>query len=167
MSGKIKRGVEDLLRRVTGFSTPIFGLEWQGPVSQRETIRHFLTFLEDRRVLFVPYMLEVEEHVSRSVLEIRQRCTETLAELPEDARASGAVRVIRAACRRFLTEPHPDFRNLYGSRDGPDRHGRAAFFTALGELRASVGAQVGLLALIYDLQVEGELASVLPAADDD
>jgi hypothetical protein len=142
----------------------VFGLSWEAPPPEREAVRAFLTYLEDRRVLFVPYILEVEDQVHRSVLDIRGRCTAALVSLPEGSHAADHIRAIRAACRRFMTEPRPDFRNAYHWRG--DGHGQAGFFTALGELRAAIGTRVAALALTYGVEIEGELASVLPALDD-
>jgi hypothetical protein len=71
---------------------------------------------------------------------------------------------MRAACREFLTEPHPDFPHT-----GQDRHhGRRAFsdgfFVALGKLRGTFGQQLAVLAYLYDIDIdiEAELASILP-----
>lgn len=157
---------QDLARRITGFSTPYFGLSWNPPQSERDTVRAFLTFLEDRRVLYNPFQLEVEGEVEHSVHIIRRSCTESLSTLPETSRAAGPIRIIRAACRRFLDVPHADFRNLY-VRDFSDFRKRAGFFTALGELRASIGTQIVILAVEYEIEVEAELASIFPLADDD
>lgn len=63
-------GLTDLARRITGFSTPFFGVQWTPLAAERDMVRGFLTFLEDRRVLFVPHHLEVHGEVERSVHEI-------------------------------------------------------------------------------------------------
>ena len=139
----------DLARRITGFSTPFFGVQWTPPSAERDAVRAFLTFLEDRRALYVPYEFETISYVVPSVQEIRRHCTETLGTLPEQSRAIASIRTIRAACRQFLHEPRLDMSN-------PDlklpvslrRYDMAVFFTALGELRAIVGLQIGILALL-------------------
>jgi hypothetical protein len=78
MHGSRRRlGLTELARRITGFSTPFFGVQWTPPANERDTVREFVTFLEDRRVLFTPYELEVEGQVERSVHAIRRRCTES------------------------------------------------------------------------------------------
>jgi hypothetical protein len=64
----------DLARRITGFSRPIFGVSWNPPAAERDTVRSFLTFLEDRHALFHQHQLEVESAVRHSVHAIRQRC---------------------------------------------------------------------------------------------
>jgi hypothetical protein len=165
-SSRRRLGLTELARRITGFSTPFFGVQWTPPSAERDTVRTFLTFLEDRRVLFTPYELEVEGQVERSVHDIRRRCTESLATLPEQSRANPPMRAIRAACRRFLDEPHGDFRNLY-MRDFGDFRDRAGFFTALGELRAIVGVQIAILAVQYKIELAAELATIVPAEDDE
>jgi hypothetical protein len=159
---KIK--LAELARRITGFSVPVFGLQWTPPKSERESVRALLTFLEDRRVLYTPENLEVVSEVERSVQEIRRRCTEILTELPEQSPAALAIRMIRAACRSFLDGPRADFRNLY-PRDLGDMRDRAGFFTALGELRASVGVQLAILAGRYEIELEAALASIVPFDD--
>jgi len=163
-STKVKIG--ELAKRITGFSVPWFGLQWNPTKSERETVRAFLTFLEDRRVLYTPWNLEVEGEVEHSVHEIRRKCTESLVELPENSPAVWPIRMIRGACRDFLDAPRADFRNLY-VRDYGDFRARAGFFTALGELRALVGIQVALLAVRYEIEVEEQLASIAPRADRD
>ena len=161
-STKIK--VAELARRITGFSVPGFGLQWTPAEDERKTIRTFLTFLEDRRVLYRPQHLELAGEVERSVLAIRQQCTETLSALPEQSPAVFSVRMIRAACRTFLDQPRADFRNLYPRDFDVDRTG-AGFFMALGELRARVGVQIAILSVRYQVEIEIELAAIVPLED--
>ncbi len=125
-------------------------------------IRKLVNFLEDRRVLFNPFALEVEWQVVESVTQIRVRLTEVLDELSEGSPGAAPVKAMRAACRRFLDEPHPRLPHI-GPRWGhPDGNG---FLVALGELRATVGTHLAFLATQYGIDVEGDLASVLPAED--
>ena len=56
----------DVASRVSGISTPIFGVSWTPPVSDVAVARRIVTFLEDRRVLYSPYEVEVPEHVVAS-----------------------------------------------------------------------------------------------------
>jgi hypothetical protein len=158
---------KDVARRITGFSTPIGGLQWEPPEDERKIARAFLTFLEDRRVLFNPYQLEIEEQVVQSLLTIREKATEAIARLPEGSQAVAPIKAIRAACRRFLDEPHADYRHLEHRmwHRGYPGGGDSGFFVALGELRATVGMQVANLAVAYGLTVDDDLASILPAED--
>ena len=45
----------EIAGRLSGFSTPIFGVQWEPPVIDRDVARRVISFLEDRRVLYDPY----------------------------------------------------------------------------------------------------------------
>jgi len=104
------------------------------PEPQRKVVRGLLAFLEDRRVLYNPYNIEIEREVSESVLEIRRELTRAIQALPEDSPAAPALRAMRAACREYLD----GFQRL------PHHMG---FMLALGELRAHFGLQIAFLAI--------------------
>lgn len=53
---------QQIIARLTGFSTPVFGIQWNPPESQRTVARRVIAFLEDRRVLFVPSEMESPDH---------------------------------------------------------------------------------------------------------
>lgn len=157
-SGKVTAATA---RRVTGISTPFGGLQWADPgPTEREIVRGFVVFLEDRRVLYNPFDLEVPSQVDHSVHEVRHQCTETLQRLGENAFAAVPIRAIRAACRRFHDDQSEEFR--FFDQRWHHHDGSPGFFVALGAFRAVVGQQVALLAAHYDLDIEGDLASVLP-----
>jgi len=159
---------KSLVHRLTGFSLPFFGVQWTPPADEREIVRGLLTALEDRRVLFVPHHLEVVSQVTSSVLQMREILTKTLQALPETSRAAGSIRAMRAACRHFLEEPMPDFRNVmrwHGARHWDDEEGSPSFFVALGELRSTFGTHIAALAYQYGLDIEPELAAILPSED--
>ncbi len=158
-----KLKAHNLARRITGISTPFGGVSWDPPEDERRAVRGFVMFLEDRRVLFNPHHLEIEGQVTQSTLSIREKATETLASLADDSHAMTPIKGMRAACRRFLDEPHPDYRHLEHGRFGHD----SGFFVALGELRATVGLHLATLIMAYDLEIEEELASILPMENDD
>ncbi|MCW1410746.1 MULTISPECIES: DUF6650 family protein [Rhizobium] len=166
--------VQEMLKRITGFSTPAFGIQWTPPASDRDAIRKFLALLEDRRALFNPLPAEVEDHVVSSIHMIRAECTTAVGILSKKAPGVAHVRAIGAACRRFLDEPYPTFDDIMDRRRDPhfdrDEHygglrrgtHPAAFFTALGELRAFVGTQIALLSAIYQIEIHGDLVRILP-----
>ena len=150
----------DLARRITGFSTPFGGLSWTAPAPEADAVRAFLTVLEDRRALFAPYHVEMEFAVAQSIEEVRHACTETISALQENSRAVEHIRAIRVACRQF-SDKAPEAHDLHRGR-GFGREASALFFTALGELRALIGVQVMALAYTYKLELEGDLASIIP-----
>jgi len=59
----------------------------------------------------------------------------------------------------------PDFRNVMRWRHRGDEEGDTSLFVALGELRATFGAHIAALAYQYCLDIEPELASILPYED--
>ncbi len=158
---KGERVTAETARRITGIGTPFGGIQWadSGP-SERDLVRRFILFLEDRRVLYNPAMLEVRSQVDHSIHEIRRECTESLRQLGESAFATVPIRAIREAGRSFHDGSNLEFRLVdFGLHRGDVD---AGFLVALGEFRATVGQQVALLAAHYDLDIEGDLATVLP-----
>jgi hypothetical protein len=156
--------LKEVLARVTGFSVPVFGVSWNPPQLEVASARRVLAYLEDRRVLYNPYHLEVAWECVQSVLDIRRFLTEAIGGLGADSKLANHLRAMRAACRAFLNA------TSYGDgRHGPARQHwmgpyESAFFTALGELRAAIGLHVAAIAIMHGLDVEGDLATILPAA---
>ncbi|MBB4199194.1 hypothetical protein CCR94_17560 [Rhodoblastus sphagnicola] len=156
----------DTARRITGISTPLGGIQWSdGGPSDADVVRRFLIFLEDRRVLYNAEDLEVTSQVERSVHEIREQSTKALQELGPRAFAVSPIRAIRAAGRRFHDDENEEFR--FFDAHSRDRGVGPGFFVALGAFRARVGQQVVFLAAHYDIDIEGDLATILPTPDDD
>jgi hypothetical protein len=61
----------EIANRVTGFSTPVFGIQWTPPRLDREVAERVIVFLEDRRVLYEAMEAAMPEYCVNSVLEIR------------------------------------------------------------------------------------------------
>lgn len=152
-------------RRITGVSIPLGGVQWADPgPSQRDRVRDYLLMLEDRRALYNPMWLETDSQVIGSLHDIRAASTEALRRFDEGDFATVPIRAIREACRRFHDDAQIDFPHM----DGGFRHGGSAgFFMALGALRATIGQQVAMLVGHYDLEVEGDLATILPQIDEE
>jgi hypothetical protein len=73
-------------------------------------------------------------------------------------------RVFYNSFRRFHNDQLEAFPHFDG--DWPHlRRGQPGFFLALGAFRATVGYQVALLAGRYGIDIEGDLASIIPDAD--
>lgn len=162
---KAGRVTAETARRITGISTPLGGIQWADPgPSERAHVRDFLLALEDRRALYNPMQIEVRGDVERSLGELRKDCTTGLRSLSEGAFAVPAIRAIREACRRFDDDAQLRFR-LYCRQDG-QLETDAGFFVALGALRATIGQQVALLAAHYDIDIESDLASIMPHLPD-
>ncbi|HXG20695.1 MAG TPA: DUF6650 family protein [Methylomirabilota bacterium] len=152
----------EVAQRITGFSTPVFGVSWNPPESSREIVRRLVAFLEDRRALYADFHMEYSPWVERSVLEIRTELTNALKSCPEEEQLTGPLRAMRAACRKFLDEmgpPKSRRRMLYPPE--------AMMWQALGELRGAFGLHLARLCAAFRVDVEPELANIFPAAEED
>jgi hypothetical protein len=111
---------KELLLRLTGLSTPVFGVSWAPPKAAIAVARKVLAFLEDRRVLYVPSEMETPDHCVRSVLDIRRFITETIGDLSPDDAIVPHLRAMRAACRKFLETVEADDRHIvaFGAHSG-------------------------------------------------
>ena len=139
---------KELASRLNGVQIPIFGVQWVPTEPERKVVRDVLTFLEDRRVLYNPGAWEMEGHVTESVLRIRETLTDAIQRLGEDSKAVPAMRAMRAACREYLNQSRERY-----SHD---------FSIDLGRLRALFGLQIAFLAIQYGVDLEEELAAIIP-----
>lgn len=151
----------EIASRLTGFSTPIFGVSWTPPTPDVEVARRVITFLEDRRVLFNPYEAEVPEEAIESVLQIRQFLTDVLANQRIGKALAEPLRAMRAACRAFLdkSDSPDELSNIvlpYGM--SYEAHPVQRTAQALREMRAEFGVHVAQIAVKYGLDVEEPLA---------
>ena len=128
----------EILTRLTGISTPVFGVTWTAPEAERAVARRVINFLEDRRVLYVPSEMELPRHCVESVLTIRTFLAHEL-EQSRSKNLTETLKAMQAACRKFLntvTERDPEI-----VRFG-DHHNHWAswvFNGALGEMRGVFG----------------------------
>jgi hypothetical protein len=152
----------EVAQRVTGISTPVFGVSWNPPEDKREIVRRLVAFLEDRRALYADFHMEYGPWVEKSVLEMRAEITGTLKTCPEDEHLTGPLRAMRAACRKFLDEmgPPDSRRRIFYPRE-------AMMWHALGELRGVFGLHLARLCAAFGVDVEPELATILPAGEED
>jgi hypothetical protein len=151
----------DIPKRLTGISTPIFGVSWTPPEDKRKTVRRLVAFLEDRRTLYADHHAEYGPWVEQSILEMRKELTDLLKHCSDDDELEGPIRAMRAACRKFLDRMGPleSARRIYYPRE-------ALMWEALGELRATFGLHLARLCAAYGVDVEPDLAAILPAADE-
>ena len=147
---------KQLAKRLTGISTPIGGLTWEPPVDESDMARKLLVFLEDRRVLYMPYDREIGMYVVDSIQEIRDRLTQDLEQISKSSVLGESTAAMRASCRKFLTQTQKPPRRVhhYGME--------GLFWQALGELRAIFGLHIARIACAYDLDVENTLEPILP-----
>lgn len=156
---------QNLLSRLGGVSAFGFGVSFKPTESDRTVIRELLTFLEDRRALYVQAIWEQPDHVVQSVQKMRTELTNALKRLGEKSPAADACRLMRTACRDFLNQAGRAGQPRSSSELSRDWQGEN-FLIALGALRATFGQQIALLAHLYEVDLEDHLASILPPVPD-
>ena len=156
MSKKITGGSLSLSAGVVGLTMDFE----RGGTDDAESARRVLLFLENRRILWVDRLEEEEAHCVASAIDIRNELTRELQQSTLSTGMTQSLKAIRAACREFVDAAGPDGRNFLHA------HGCEAnpFALALGRLKALVGVQLALLIREFDLDVEPQLACVLPPA---
>ena len=154
----------DIARRLTGLSTPVFGVSWNPPKPEIEIARRVISHLEDRRVLFNPTEMEVPQHCVESIIGIRATLSEALSELDAQSQLAQSLRAMRAACRKFLDTVGADPRVIeFGA--SPGHFASWQFTGAVGELRGVFGLHLAQVAASHGLDIEDDLASILPAEE--
>ena len=133
------------------------GVGWEVDATELMAVKKLIAFLEDRRVLYNPPHLEVQRDINISIDDIRSRCTDVIGTVDEKSPAAAAAREIRKACRKFLDNPRPHIGGFVGDD--------ASFVLAIGEFRAAVGIYVAALAGAYQIEVEQELANIMPSSE--
>lgn len=158
---------KEIINRTSGFSIPIFGIQWNPPELEISKARRIITFFEDRRVLYAPDSMEVAEHCFQSVLEIRKFLTAELGSLDSETELAKNLRAMRAACRKFLNETSDtDNRKIIIFAKDRGHWAGWKFYGDLGIMRSTFGLHIALIASSYGLDIEDELASILPSLDE-
>jgi hypothetical protein len=149
--------------RITGLSA--WGTQWERKDDDKEIARRVLNLLQDRRMLWEDFSLEIMEHCGRSADHARRELG-VLIDNPEIGDELAAqVRALQGLFRNFMREIGPyDSEHHWGTR-GWRPHGIDPLSMALGRLRGLAGAHIGQLAAQYDLDVSPELASIVPDED--
>jgi hypothetical protein len=131
--------------------------------SEKELAREVIIYLEDKRVLYNPSMLENPDHCIAAVGEIRGFLTRSMKRLDDNDELFLELRERRSAARKFMDKGRGlDAR--YGSRGaGFDQD----FFSALGEMRGVFGVYLKRVALRHKLKIEDDLMYIFPVDSKD
>jgi len=109
--------------------------------------------------------MEVPDHCVMSVVDIRRILSQELGVLDEKSALAMSLRAMRAACRKFLDSVQANERIVrFGAHLG--HFASWEFNGAVGELRGVFGVHLAQIAARYGLNIEDELASILPAAEE-
>jgi hypothetical protein len=157
---------QEIARRFNNVGFCGVSVGWVPPVPEVNIARKAIRYLEDRRMLFNDCCNESPSHCAASALEIREFLTLLLGDLDDKSALRNHLSLIRRACRKFL-----DRTQGFQYADHRWRHefsmAEQVFFIQLGETRSAIGLQVALMAVAWQIDVEGDLARVLPELSDD
>lgn len=146
-----------ILKNITGVSTPLFGLQWSPPIVESDVAREIITFLEDRRVLYSPEEEEGPSYCRQSVEQIREMLTERMSRVTSNSEIRKLLSNLRTQCRKFCDE--------IGSQSFPGLPvpvQKSILKRELEKLRLVAGKVVGALSVSYGIDVEDQLASIIP-----
>ena len=157
----MKIGFNEIANRITGISCPFFGVSWQPKESIRTVAKRIITELEDRRVLYSPYELEVPKACISAIVEIRRILTAGLNEIENDEELSASFRAMRSSCRKFLNRVEGlNVHSVPGTTIND-----WVFLSSLGELRGIFGLYIAKISVSYGIDVEEGLAEIIPEPD--
>ena len=151
----------ELLNRLTGISCPVFGVSWNPVDTERSIARRIIIFLEPRRVLYSAYDYESVCPCITSVTDIKNYLTSELQNIDEQSELNAYVRSMRNACNKFLSKC-PDKKEFRCYACQPGNIDNWIFTSAIGELRGVFGVMIGQIAKVYGLDVEDDLAQIIP-----
>jgi hypothetical protein len=107
--------------------------------------------------------MEIPEHCTSSVLDIRRFLTAELQQGANEDDLSASIRAMRAACRKFLDTVNGDVLRFGGHRG---HWASWRFNGALGELRGVFGLHLARIAVQYGVEIEDDLGAILPGEED-
>lgn len=152
---------KDLADRLTGISCPFFGVSWNPADTQRAVARRIIIFLEGRRVLFEAIGSEALCQCIESVTKIKEYLTSELPAVDDDSELNSYIRSMRKASNKFLScFPENKYDKCEYCKQGTFEYWY--FVSAVGELRGVFGIMVGQIAKAYGLDVEDDLARIIP-----
>lgn len=155
--------------RLTGVSTPIFGVSWNPPELDVDVAKELITALEDKRMLHEPMAWKASDYVVMSVQQVRVELNAVLKRVDRSSPLGESALAMRAACRKFLTRVGPEGFSSSTRVIGDTRVESNDFMAILGELRGVFGIHVARISAAYGIDVEDDLAAMLPedTADDE
>lgn len=151
----------ELANKLTGISCPIFGISWNPTDTQRSIARRIIIFLEARRVLFGDYGDEALCQCIESVTKIKEYLSSELPAIDDNSELSTYIRSMRKSCNKFLScFPQNKQDKCRYCKEGNQEYWY--FVSTIGELRGVFGIMIGQIAKAYGLDVEDDLARIIP-----
>lgn len=126
--------------------------------------RDIVTFLEDRRVLYVTPEWENVNYSTESILKMREELLRLERNTQLNSPLHKYAEKMRKGCIEFLEMTE----KLQKSEAGYYKYNTdnyRIFQAALGRIRRVFGNQLLYLSIAYDVDIDEDLASIIPTAD--
>jgi hypothetical protein len=146
---------------LTGINMPGgFGVTWEYVTSEKETAASLLTFFENRRVLYHPFSNQCPGKVVISVLQVRSKIQSAMESLGRETYLHQLLALMRKTALSFLEYATA---NCEGDVSCDDCRVRdTGCLEGLREFRREMGSALAGLCISFDLDVEEQLASIMP-----
>lgn len=148
---------DKIFKSITGVSCPIFGLQWTPPPIESDEAKKTINFLENKRVLYNSSSMEDANHCVLSVIEIRNELTNKINILSSTSHLVKSLKSMRLACAKFCDSiGHPDYKTY----ETPVQ--KSILDRDLVKLRNKIGQSLAIISIGYGLDVDDNLASIIP-----
>jgi hypothetical protein len=149
----------DFLKRISGISTPVGGLQWDNRPDERDIIYEMLQSLGDRRLIRHYHGGFEYKAVVRSCEIIRQDITNALKKMRPESKVRSSLEEMRLVFHLFQTLVEERYPNERFSYEG---EGEASpcedVLEALYALRRFVGARLSQLSSAYGIPLSQEMS---------
>jgi hypothetical protein len=133
------------------------GLSWEYVASNKDLARRVLLMLESRRVLTETHERDEPDFCRQSAQTLREFLTLEMMNVKHGGDLEDCFRSMRTACRVFVSAAGGNSTNF--SAD-------AGYFQAcLRAFRDAMGSQIGWLVQAFSIDIEPELAAIVPRQD--
>ena len=147
------------LKKISGVSIPVFGIQWHPQESERSAARRVIAFCEDRRILYAPHNWEMKSESVQSATEIRRFLTDELGKLNRTSEFAHRLEDMRKACRLFLDSIRDS--EVSTGRTWSEQMVHGAAREVLDTLRIDFGHQLSWIVVSHGLEIEEDVAQAL------
>ncbi len=145
--------LNEFLRRITGFSSPVGGISWHVPQDEREVLYKLVQQLSDRRFLRRSHVGFDFYYILDSLSKMRENVTSALCELSPKSKTRLFLENIRAALHEFQSHVEYELKELRDLETIPSEE----LLIALESMRDVVGGNLYSIEQVLGVEVPSEL----------
>lgn len=146
---------------MTGIKLPGgVGVTWEYEKDEKLIASTLLTFLENKRILFHPYVDRCPGNAIISVLELRKRIQSDMEQLDRNTYLHKTLSLMRNSINLFLEYASANCESVTSCKDCRVR--KTGCLKGLIEFRKEMGRCIAGICISFDLDVEEQLATIMP-----